>query len=252
VNDAAVNAYGPIEEVPVEQWHGVIETNLLGTYHGIRAALPHMREQASGVLVNVSSVLGKLGSPQQSAYVASKHAVRALSDCTRQEVRDVGGIAVCTVLPGPIDTPIFQHAANYSGRQVKPLAPVIDAHRVADAIVSCARRPRREVVVGASSNQVLGLNRLFPSLVERATARQVDRDHFADRPSGPSEGNVLAPTELSTGVSGGWDRAGRQVGEDDPRAVSNGAGGAPVKALAAAGVVGAAAAAAVARTRRAS
>jgi NAD(P)-dependent dehydrogenase (short-subunit alcohol dehydrogenase family) len=221
VNNAAVSLFAPVEEAPVEHWHRVIETNLFGAYHGTRAALPWMREQAGGVIVNVSSVLGKYGAPYLSAYVASKHAMRGLSDCLRQELLDLPDLHVCTVLPGPIDTPFFQHAANFTGRQVKPIKPVIDAHRVADAIVSCARRPRREVVVGGSSRQSLALARLSPWLLERIVARKIDADHFADAPSGPWDGNVFEPVALGDSVSGGWARSGAQVGDSNPRAVSN-------------------------------
>jgi NAD(P)-dependent dehydrogenase (short-subunit alcohol dehydrogenase family) len=241
VNNASVHLFAPIDEGPVEHWHRVVETNVFGTFHGIRAALPWMREQGEGVIVNVSSVLGKMGSPYQSAYVASKHAIRAISDCTRQELLDVPGIQVCSVLPGPIDTPIFQHAANFTGRQVKPIKPVIDAGRVADTIVACARRPRREAVVGGSSMQMLALARLAPSLLERIVARQIDRDHFADRPSGPWDGNVLEPIEEGAAVSGGWARSGRQVGEGARRAASN-HGSSKLKKLALVGAAGAAAA----------
>jgi NAD(P)-dependent dehydrogenase (short-subunit alcohol dehydrogenase family) len=250
VNNAATHLFGTIEEVPVDLWHGVVETNVFGTYHGTRAALPWMREQSSGVLINVASVLGKMGSPYQSAYVASKHAIRAVSDCTRQELRDVPGIAVCTVLPGPIDTPLFQHAANFSGRRVKPIKPVIDAHRVAGTIVSCAERPRRECAVGASTTEILGWNRLFPGLVEKIAARQIDRDHFADAPAQPSRGNVLEPVSGGTEISGGWSRTAQQVGDDDPKAASNDGDGAPVAALALAGGAAAAVAAVAVRSRR--
>lgn len=249
VNNAAVNLFAPIEEAPVDEWHRVIETNLLGTFHGLRAALPWMREQASGVIVNLSSVLGKMGSPYQSAYVASKHGVRALSDCVRQEVEDVPGIHVCTVLPGPIDTPLFRNAGNYTGREVKPMQPVVAADRVADAIVSCAVKPRSEVVVGASGAQVLGVNRLLPGLVERAAAKQVARDHFGPAPAAPEAGNVLAPNDGPTSVSGGWTRTSRKVDPEDPRAASNDAGGG-VRVKFAAAVVAAATLAGLARARR--
>jgi NAD(P)-dependent dehydrogenase (short-subunit alcohol dehydrogenase family) len=244
VNNAAVNLFAPIEQAPVELWHRVVETNLLGTYHGVRAALPWMREQGRGVIINVSSVLGKLGSPYQSAYVASKHGIRAISDCTRQELRDAPGIRVCTVLPGPIDTPLFRHAANYAGRAVKPVKPVIDAHRVADAIVSCAARPRREAVVGASTAEVLGWLRIAPGLVERIAARQVDKDHFEHRLSGPWDGNLLEPIDEHGSVSGGWTRSSRQVGADDRSAVSNGGVSPKLGKAAAVGAAGVAAAAA--------
>jgi NAD(P)-dependent dehydrogenase (short-subunit alcohol dehydrogenase family) len=116
-----------------------VETALFGAYHGVRAALPWLREQGEGTIVNVSSVLGKIGSPHQSAYVAAKHGIQGLSASVRQELRDVPGIRVCTVLPGSIDTPLFQQAGNYTGRRAQPLAPVIRPERVARAVVRCIR-----------------------------------------------------------------------------------------------------------------
>jgi NAD(P)-dependent dehydrogenase (short-subunit alcohol dehydrogenase family) len=192
----------------------VIETNLFGTYHGMRAVLPYLREQGSGTIVNVASVLSRLPAPHQSAYVASKHAVRALSDCVRQELADSDEIHVCTVLPGPIDTPLFHHAANYTGRRVKPPSPVIDAHRVAQTIVSCARRPRREAVVGIAPRVNIGAVRAAPGAVERAARRVVEKDHFDAAPAVPTDGNLRAPDDGPGFVSGGWDRSGDQVGPD--------------------------------------
>jgi NAD(P)-dependent dehydrogenase (short-subunit alcohol dehydrogenase family) len=250
VNDAAVNLFAPLEEAPVDLWHKVVETNLFGAYHGMRAAVPWMREQGSGVIVNVSSVIGKVGSPYQSAYVASKHGIRAVSDCLRQELEDLPDVEVCTVLPGPVDTPLFQHAANYSGRHVKPVKPVIDAHRVADAIVACARRPRREVVVGASTAQTLGIARLAPGLLERAAARQVDRDHFTDAPAPASRGNLVEPDGDGASISGGWARSSRQVGEEHRKAASNDGSSKLRNVAVLAGAAGAVAAA-VARRRAA-
>jgi NAD(P)-dependent dehydrogenase (short-subunit alcohol dehydrogenase family) len=250
INNAGVHLFGPIEEVPVHLWHRVIEVNVFGTYHGIRAALPWMREQGHGTIVNVSSVLGRLGAPQQSAYVASKHAVRAVADCTRQEVRDIPGIHVCSVLPGPIDTPLFQHAANFSGRTIVPISPVIDPRRVAHTIVRCAAHPtRREVAVGASSSTNVLLARTMPGLFERIVARAVERDHFTPEPAAASTGNLDEADREHTLVSGGWDRRGEQHGDDSPQAVSNGStddgSAAPAKAVATAATLGLAGAAAI-------
>lgn len=219
VNNAAVNLFANIEEAPVEAWHATVSTNLFGTYHGVRAALPWMREQGSGVIINVSSVLGKVGSPYQSAYVATKHAIRALSDCVRQEVRDASGLSVCTVLPGPVDTPLFEQAGNYTGRAIAPPRPVIAADRVAGAIVRCASSPRREVIVGGSTAQTLLGNRLAPGLTERAAARHIPKEHFGAAPAPPDPGNVREPGQATT-VSGGWSRASQRLDEDDPRTAS--------------------------------
>jgi NAD(P)-dependent dehydrogenase (short-subunit alcohol dehydrogenase family) len=249
VNNAAVNLFGPVEEVPVEAWHRVIETNLFGTYHGIRSALPWMREQGQGTIINVASVLSKVAAPQQGAYVASKHAVRGLSDVVRQEVQDLPGLHVCTVLPGPIDTPLFQTAGNHAGREVVPITPVIDAGRVADAIVDCALHPRREVVVGASSSGLMALTRLLPGSTERAVARQVRQDHFSDRLHPATDGNLFEPADGPTTITGGWDRSGRQVGTDSKKAVSVHTDGSKARAVAVLAGSVAAGAAVLARRR---
>lgn len=204
VNNAAVNLYGGLLDVPVRDWHRVIEVNLLGYYHGARAVLPWFHEQGSGVLVNVSSVLGKVPSPYQSAYVATKAAIRALSDSLRQEVAEVDGIDVVTVLAGAVDTPLFEHAGNYSGRRPRPPRPVIAPQRVAEAIATAVRRPRREVVVGASTRAGLAGRRLLPGATERAAARAVEADQFTDEPERPSPGNLFAPVPAGREAGGGW------------------------------------------------
>ncbi|WP_162448569.1 SDR family oxidoreductase [Phytoactinopolyspora mesophila] len=220
VNNAGVNLFGRLDDSPVEAWHRVVETNVFGTYHGIRAALPWMREQGQGVIVNVSSLLGKVSSPFMSSYVVSKQAVRALSESVRQEVLDVPGIHVCVVLPGPVDTPLFASGGNYMGLRVKPLAPVVSADRVASAVLSCARRPRSEVVVGKSTALALLGSRVAPGLAERISARQVGKDHFGTTPVPPSSGNIFEPSSGDATVSGGWTPTADHVGPRDPRSAS--------------------------------
>ena len=203
VNNAAVVLYGRTEEVPADLWRRVIETNVMGTFHGARAALPWFREQGSGVLVNVSSIAGKTGSPFQSAYVASKHAVRALSDSIRQEVTDVEDIHVSTVLPGPVDTPLFRSGGNFTGWRVMPPAPPVDPRRAAAAVLRCVRKPTREVAVGASTRVGLLLTRIAPALVEAVTARKMGEFHFDPVPTPRTPGNLLEPAETAH-VEGGW------------------------------------------------
>ena len=209
VNNAGVTLYARFDEAPPRTYDRVIETNLFGSIYGARAALRRFREQGSGVLVNNASVFASMGAPYASAYIASKHAVRALGECLRQELRDADDIHVSTILPASIDTPFFQHAANYTGRALKPLRPVIDVERVAEAIVGLAERPRRERVVG-QSGRMLRLGRAAPWLQERMVARQVELDHFQDAPAPPTDGNVLEPMPAGAGASGGWQTDGRR------------------------------------------
>lgn len=202
VNNAAVTLFGRFDETPADLWREVMEVNFFGYVHGARAAIPHFRRQG-GALINVGSVNSGLGAPYVSAYVASKFALRGFAECLRDEVRE-HGIDVSTVMPASIDTPLFQHAANFTGRAAKPLRPILRPERVANAIVRCARRPRREVVVGASGRQLLLMHALAPALFERFMTRNVEREHFRQERIEPTEGNLRRPMPAWTGVSGGW------------------------------------------------
>src|SRR5215210_142499 len=96
-------AYGRFEEVPAEVYRRVIETNLFGQIHGARAALSQFREQGGGVLINMSSVWGRLTSPHVSAYVTSKFAIRSFSECLRQELAGEEDTHVVTILPQSVE-----------------------------------------------------------------------------------------------------------------------------------------------------
>ncbi|CAL9613944.1 SDR family oxidoreductase [Streptomyces sp. enrichment culture] len=207
VNNAAVNAFGRFEDVPLEDFRKVLDVNVMGCVYGARAALPVMREQGSGTLVNVSSIVGAVAQPYSHPYGMSKHAVRALGSGLRQQLRVEGvrGIDVCTVLPATIDTPHFQHAANHTGHKVVAMPPVYTPERVAKAVVELVRRPRREVVVGPAGRALVRQSRMAPALAERAMARQTDRthlDHDEDAPATHGALHVPAPGEGA--VHGGW------------------------------------------------
>jgi len=205
VSNAGVTALAPFEATPPDVYRQVFETNYFGTVHSARAALPHFRRQNSGVLINNASLLAEVGGPYLAAYASSKFAIRGLGDSLRGDLRRTK-IEVCTLMPGSIDTPIFQHAANYSGRTVKALNPVVDVDRVAKAIVSLAKRPRRERVVGNAARFQVTQHRLAPGPVERMMAVQVEHDHFKDEPSGATSGAVLEPMPEFTGTRGGWKK----------------------------------------------
>ena len=204
VNNAGVSLFARFEESPPDAFRQVVETNFFGYVHGARAALRRFREQGRGVLIHVASMVGKVGSPFVSAYVASKFAIVGFSEALRQETLDAKQIHVCTVLPASIDTPLFQHAANFTGRATKPLEPIVDPRRVALAIVGCAEQPKREVTVGASGLGMIWMRRLAPSLSEKMVAHKVERDHFQDRAEPPHAGNLFKPMLTWTTVSGGW------------------------------------------------
>jgi NAD(P)-dependent dehydrogenase (short-subunit alcohol dehydrogenase family) len=234
VNNAGVYLLGSLEETPVEVYRQVLETNFFGPLYGARAVLPIFRRQGRGVLVNVASVYSRVAAPYVSAYVASKHALRALSESLRQELRDLPGVRVATVSPATIDTPLFGHAANYTGRGVKPAPPVYPAEKVARAIVASAVRPRRERIVGNAGRQLSLLRWTAPGLYERVNAAYVDRQHFTDQPAPATAGNLMTP----------------MADEPDPAGSHPARPSARARRLAVAGLAAAGSLALVARRRR--
>jgi NAD(P)-dependent dehydrogenase (short-subunit alcohol dehydrogenase family) len=204
VNNAAVLLYHRFGEEPVADIRRLFDVNLTGYVLGARAALPWFREHGHGVLVNVGSVVSKVPAPYMTAYAMSKHGIRALGSCLRTELVDESDIHVCTVMPGSVDTPIFQHAANHTGRAAKALTPALAPERVAEAIVGCAVRPRRELTVGVGNRLMVAGHTLSKALTERASARVVHAEHFQDQPSAPTSGNLHEPMAEGDTVRGGW------------------------------------------------
>jgi short-subunit dehydrogenase len=206
VNNAAVTLLGDFNGTPLNDYKRVIETNFFGTVHGARAALAIFKEQGSGTLINLSSVVSRMPQPYASAYVASKRAIRALGMSLRQELILQGekNIHVITIMPATIDTPLFQHAANYSGRTVQPPPPVNPASMVAEVIVKAAINPRREIFVGRGARFIATQMELFPGITERLTARMIDKTHLGDTPAKETTGNLYHASADDGAVSGGW------------------------------------------------
>ncbi|MBV7534140.1 oxidoreductase [Duganella sp. sic0402] len=98
VNNAGVNLTGAVEETSIAEAQLLFETNVFGVMRTIQAVLPHMREQRSGRIVNVSSVLGFLPAPYMGLYSASKHAIEGLSESLDHELRQFG-VHVTLVAP---------------------------------------------------------------------------------------------------------------------------------------------------------
>lgn len=204
VNGAGVIAFGRFRELPSADFRRVIETNLFGQVHGARAALEQFERQGTGVLVNLSSVWGMVTSPYVSPYVTSKFAVRAFSACLREELADTPEIAVVTVLPQAIDTPIWQHAANRSGRAVRPVPPVADAGKVAEAVLACTQRPRPEITVGTAGRALEILSTLAPGVYMRLIPKLFQRLVLASRRVPGGAGNLHDGEASRTEVSGDW------------------------------------------------
>jgi len=210
VNSAGVMSYGALGDTPIATQRRIIEVNLLGVMWGTRAVLPTMKEQKHGVIINVSSLYGKVATPYVSGYAASKFGILGFSQVVRQELRKVPGVSICVVLPGSMDTPIFRNAANYTGRRARPVPPVGDPDRVARAILRLARRPRRQVTVGMVQHLATLAHAWVPGLYAELAPSAMRFVALGKDDEERHEGNVFDPLGAH-GVTGGWRHRGRNV-----------------------------------------
>ncbi len=114
VNNAGIQHTDLIENFPVDRWDAVIALNLSAVFHGTAAALPYMKKQGWGRIINIASAHGLVASPQKSAYVAAKHGVVGLTKVTALENAG-NGVTANAICPGWVRTPLVE-------RQIEALA----------------------------------------------------------------------------------------------------------------------------------
>jgi NAD(P)-dependent dehydrogenase (short-subunit alcohol dehydrogenase family) len=129
VNNAGVGITGPLEEIPAEEIKNNFETNLFGPIAVIKAVLPQMRAQQSGLIINVTSIAGYMGLPYRSIYSASKGALELITEALRMEVKPFG-VTITNVAPGDFATNIA------SGRYHAPVVKGSPYEQVYGGILS--------------------------------------------------------------------------------------------------------------------
>jgi short-subunit dehydrogenase len=202
VNNAGVTLFARLDEGPFEEHRRVIETNVIGSMICARAVLPVLRKQEYGVLVNVGSVLSKVGQPFVPSYVISKFALRGLTESLRTDLAELPNVHVCTLLPYAIDTQHFEAGANYVGKPAHPMQPVQSPEAVARALVNLAMKPERERHVPRWIALGYIVKVLLPRFTERLTTRVLLRWHFDPRLQPATSGNLYEPTDERGTVHG--------------------------------------------------
>jgi NAD(P)-dependent dehydrogenase (short-subunit alcohol dehydrogenase family) len=194
INNAGVTLFGLLEDAPFAEHQRVIETNLYGPMLAARAVIPVFRRQQRGTLINVGSILSKIGQPFVPSYVISKFALRGLSEALRADLAGLPDVHICTLMPYAIDTPHFQDGANHVGRTTYAMPPVQSPEKVADIMLQLAVNPRRERHVPRAALLGYALHYLFPRSVERVLADALSKWHFdaVPRPTGP--GHLFLPS----------------------------------------------------------
>ncbi|SFC01565.1 3-oxoacyl-[acyl-carrier protein] reductase [Algibacter lectus] len=145
VNNAGIAAIGSFNEMPVEQWSEIIQTNVMGMYYVTKEVLPHLIDKNEGDIINVSSTAGLNGNPNISAYCASKFAVIGMSESLMKEVRK-NNIRVNTLTPSTIETDMTVEL----GMLDKGSENVLQPEDFADLIVAGLKLPRRAMLKSAA------------------------------------------------------------------------------------------------------
>ena len=195
VNAAGYGSYGALEDVPLSEARNQVEVNLFGAARLTQLVLPRMRDQRSGTIVNITSMGGKIYTPLGAWYHATKHALEALSDCLRMELKSFG-IDVVVIEPGAIRTEfngiVAEKVRAASG--TGPYAP--QGNALADSIASestrrrssppeliaktigkavTARRPKTRYAAGYGAKPMIFLHDVLPDRAFDAFIRRAVR-----------------------------------------------------------------------------
>jgi NAD(P)-dependent dehydrogenase (short-subunit alcohol dehydrogenase family) len=182
INNAGVGITGPLEEIPMEEIKNNFDTNFFGPIAVMKAVLPQMRQQKSGLIVNVTSLAGYMGLPYRSVYSASKGALELITEALRMEVKSFG-IQITNVAPGDFATNIAAgrfHAPIIQGsdyeRAYGSILKTMDEHvdsgsnpnEMAEAVFQIIqdKNPRIHYKVGAFMQKFsIVLKRILPDTV---------------------------------------------------------------------------------------
>jgi len=180
VNNAGVALLAEVPSMTVDDLQWLMGVDFFGVVYGTKAFLPHLLDSDDGHIVNISSVLGLLSAPSQSAYNAAKFAVRGFTDSLRMELEAArSGVSCTTVLPGGIRTDIVRHArvdpelaASAGGRQrlvdgfdiLARTTPEAAARRILAAV----ERNQRRLLIGTDARFIDLVSRMAPGLYQRA------------------------------------------------------------------------------------
>jgi len=160
VNCAGVGQFGPAAALTPQDVERVLRINVSAPIDLTSALLPGMLARRHGHVVNLGSILGRVGHRREALYAASKAAIAIFSDSLREELRGTG-VSVSVISPGAVDTPFFaRRGAPYDRRFPAPVEP----ERIAAAIVAAVGRDRAETFVPSWLSVAVRVRKVAPNL----------------------------------------------------------------------------------------
>jgi NADP-dependent 3-hydroxy acid dehydrogenase YdfG len=195
VNNAGINLFGPVMEMPLDEMRSVFETNVLGLLAVTQAAFPHMATRHSGRIVNIGSVVGLLPTPFAAAYCASKASVHMLSEVLRMETKPFG-VDVVVVQPGGVQSSIADSSSRglerfqaetsryhraYAGLRKRAYASQAGAMPAEDFARELVRKafatpPPRVILLGAGAGALSKLAKVPGKLRDKGLSSRYELD----------------------------------------------------------------------------
>ncbi|HTL36073.1 MAG TPA: SDR family oxidoreductase [Kofleriaceae bacterium] len=215
VNDAMESVFAPVDQITAEEFRRVMEVNYLGYVHGTLAALRHMRPKNRGVIIQIGSALAYRSIPLQSAYCASKAAIRAFSESLRCELlHEKSGVQVTQLHLPAVNTPQFEVVRNRLPGHPQPMGRIYQPELIARAALRAALSPKREYWIGWSTVKAILGQRVVPGWLDKKLARdawdgQTTHDVAVHRH--PGRDNLDAPIERDLGAHGAFDNKAHET-----------------------------------------
>jgi NAD(P)-dependent dehydrogenase (short-subunit alcohol dehydrogenase family) len=208
VNDAMVSVFSPVVEMTPEEYRRVTEVNYLGTVYGTLAALRYMLPKDDGVILQIGSALVYRSIPLQSAYCATKAAIRGFTDSLRCELlHDKARVKVCMLQLPAVNTPQFDVVRTRLPRHPQPVPPIFQPEVIARAALHMAMHPRREMWVGWPAAKAILAQKFIGGLLDHYLARFGWDSQMDSRPVDPLQwrDNLRAPLPGDRGAHGDFD-----------------------------------------------
>jgi NAD(P)-dependent dehydrogenase (short-subunit alcohol dehydrogenase family) len=207
INDAMVTVFSPAMQMTSDEFRRVTEVNYLGTVYGTLAALRHMCPRDSGQIIQIGSALAYRSIPLQSAYCASKAAIRGFTDSLRSElIHDRSHVTLTELHLPAVNTPQFEVARNKIGIHPQPVPPIFQPEVIARAAVYAARHPTRELWLGGPTIRAIIGQWFVPGLLDRYLASFAYTGQMTGQPLPERRpDNLFEPIAGDPGAHGTFD-----------------------------------------------